>query len=68
MTTRGEEVRGTDVAFIGSSSSSYKGSSLVRLRETAVLNMVHDYIKSIHSSERLNKEKNCSTNRLCGSK
>lgn len=30
--------------------------------------MVHDYIESIHSSERLDKEKMWSTNGLCGSK
>lgn len=61
MTTRAsaEEVRGIDVALVGSSSSSYKGSSLVRLKETqtAVLNKVNDYTESIHSSERLSKEK-----------
>lgn len=47
------------MALVGSSSSSYKGSSLVRLKETqtAVLNKVNDYTESIHSSERLSKER-----------
>lgn len=53
-------MKGIDVALVGSSSSSYKGSSLVRLKETqtAVLNKVNDYTESIHSSERLSKERN----------